>query len=95
LIDRLQRIDQIGDRSPGIKHVGADVHETARGVRAAGTTGVHLWRRNKAAKGQNNPRSVVDSAGLEKSARSIDQTRPSEAKSGTPPRMRPVTHDWL
>jgi hypothetical protein len=62
------------------------------GIRVIGTTGAHLSCRNKAAKGQTNPRSVVDRSASSKRGRST-RSRLYGTDSGTPPRKRPVTHD--
>jgi len=62
------------------------------GIRAIGTTEAHLSCRNKAAKGQTNPRSVVDRSASSKHDQST-RSRLYGTDSGTPPRKRPVTHD--
>jgi len=80
------------------KIFGVDVHQTASGT---GTEKLKfasaLWARIKAAKGYQNPMSVVEPDPLLRlqKVRRIDRPDRSQSDidSGTPPRKRPVTHD--
>jgi len=76
-----------------IRRGGRSSNEQA-GFEPVGRPLAYLPRRNKAAKGQTNPRSVVGrSTSFTEAQDRPARSRPYGTDSGTPPRMRPVTHD--
>jgi len=97
LIDRpyknSQRQIEAIDPPHKIRRGGRSSNEQA-GFKPAGRPRAYLPRRNKAAKGQTNPRSVADrSASFTEACDRPARSRPCGTDSGTPPRMRPAAHD--